>query len=131
MAILACSVLRRNPIAGSKLLTNIPTKTGIFITPVAARCLHGPPRENEHSDVPLYPPIPVHKDTTEKKVAATKNFMAKLGTVEEKQYYLNQPKYYGWDSYTLNQDFIPCDIKPFLQFATQTHVVEGLPEYYK
>jgi len=57
--------------------------------------------------------------------------MEKLGTVEEKQYFLNKPKYYGWYSYLLSHDWIPQDCKPFLQFATQTHIVEDLPEYYK
>ena len=49
------------------------------------RCLHGPPRTNEYSDVPLYPPIPQYKNKKEKGVAETKSQMEKLGTVEEKQ----------------------------------------------
>lgn len=57
--------------------------------------------------------------------------MAKLGTVEEKQFFLNQPKYYGWYTYCLQEDFVPPDSREFLQFATQTHIVNDLPDYYK
>ena len=125
MALRACSILRKNNYVGQTLLIDF-TK----ILPLT-RCLHGPPKTNEYSDVPLYPPIPQFKNKKEKGIAETKSRMEKLGTVEEKQYFLNKPKYYGWYSYLLSHDWIPQDCKPFLQFATQTHIVEDLPEYYK
>ena len=132
MAFRACSALRRNP--SSKLLISLGSEnTGqIRVCSVPTRCLHGPPRStDEYSDAPLYPPIPQHKAKKERNTEKTKNFIARLGTVEEKQYFLNKPKYYGWYSYNIRDDCIPCDAKPFLQFATQTHIVEGLPDYYK
>lgn len=128
MALLACSVLRKHT---SKLKIFIDfSNSGKKFLPVAVRNLHGPPKINEHSDVPLYPPIPKFKNKKESNADKAKNFIAKLGTVEEKQFQINRPKYFGWYSYMLNQDWIPCDAKEFLQFATQTHVVDGLPEYY-
>ena len=128
MALRACSVLRTNcPATSNKIFVNLCND--FTSLQVGVRCLHGPPKVNEHSDQPLYPPIPQFRDHKEAKVSQTKNFIAKLGTVEEKQFYLNKPKYYGWYSYGLAQDWVPCDAKPFLQFATQTHVVEGLPQH--
>ena len=130
MASRAYSVLRSSR-SSPRLLIDFSKDSRKLVLPISARCLHGPPRENEYSEVPLYPPIPQFKDKKEANAAKTKNFMAKLGTVEEKQFYLNKPKYYGWYSYLLNMDWIPCDSRPFIQFATQTHVVEDLPDYYK
>ena len=119
MALRACSVLRTNK--------NIFSK-GVL---PFVRCLHGPGRENEYSEVPLYPCISPHKDQKEANVARIQKKMAKLGTVEEKQYFLNEPKYYGWYSYQLSEGFIPPDCREFVQFATQTHVVQDMPDYYK
>jgi len=128
MALSACSVLRKHP-NKFKIFIDFSNSVNKF-TPVATRSLHGPPKINEHSDVPLYPPIPKLKTKKETNEDKTKKMMAKLGTVEEKQYQLNRPKYYGWYSYMLSQSWIPCDAKEFLQFATQTHIVDGLPDYY-
>ena len=77
MALRACSVLGSNKKIFSK-----------DVLPVV-RCLHGPSRENEYSDVSLYPRISPHKDKKETNVARIKKKMAKLGTVEEKQYLKN------------------------------------------
>jgi len=128
MALTACALLKNHP---NKLRLFIDfSKSSKLFASVVSRNLHGPPKENEHSDVPLYPPIPKFKDKKENSAAKTKNFMAKLGTVEEKQFHINRPKYYGWYSYMLNQGYIPCDAKEFLQFATQTTLIDGLPDYY-
>jgi len=95
------------------------------LSPGHCRCLHGPAQMNEHTPVPMYPPCPRQTNYNE-----AKTFMKNLKTVEEKQYQINRPKYYGWYSYILTQDWQPFDSLEFLQFATQTHVVGGLPEYY-
>lgn len=121
MALSACEVLRNHPTRLKRFLE---------VKYISFRQLHGPPKVNEHSDVPLYPPIPPFKDKHEANSVKTKSFLSKLGTVEEKQYQINRPKYYGWYSYMLTQNWIPSDSRDFLQFATQTHVTEGLPEYY-
>jgi len=115
MAMTVCGVVRRKP-------------PPILFQQV--RALHGPPRPSEHTAVAQYPPIPAHKNPKEAADAKAKSFMAKLKTVEEKQYQINRPKYYGWYSYILTQNWVPVDAKEFLQFATQTRVVEGLPSCY-
>jgi len=128
MALLACSFIRRRPTTinfSYKYLYPLQELNQPLI-----RDLHGPPRVNEYSETPLYPPIPIHKDKNEANVSKTKQFMANLGTVEEKQYQINRPKAYGWYSYIMNQDWIPSDSKEFLQFSTQTAIVDGLPDYY-
>ena len=130
MAFRACSALRRNP-RNTLFIEFGSHNSQILVSAPTIRCLHGPPKTNEYSDTPLYPPIPQFKNKKEKNVAKTKDFLARLGTVEEKQYFINKPKYYGWYSHIIKDDWIPCDAKPFLQFATQTHIVEGLPDYYK
>jgi len=126
MALRACAVLRTsNKIINKDLLASVRPSA------VYVRCLHGPPRQNEYSDVSLYPSIPQHKDHREANISRTKKKIAQLGTVEEKQFFLNQPKYYGWYSYRLSDTFIPPDSREFLQFATQTHVLHDMPDYYK
>lgn len=95
-----------------------------------SQAIHGPARPNNHTPVAQYPPIPGHKNKKETDDAKAKSFMNKLKTVEEKQYQINRPKYYGWYSYKLYQDWIPADGKDFLQFATQTRVIDGLPSCY-
>jgi len=126
MAMLACSFLKKHP-SKLKIFIDFSNNTKII---TSTRFLHGPPKVNEYSEVPLYPPIPKFKNKKESNADKTKNFMAKLGTVEEKQYHINRPKNHGWYSYMLSQNWIPCDSKEFLQFATQTHLVDGLPNYY-
>lgn len=127
MALRACSVLRRNNSTSNNIVINLCNDIQ-RLSVTSVRSLHGPPKVNEFADEPLYPPIPQFKDKKDVGITKTKNFIAKLGTVEEKQYFINKPKYYGWYSYMLDQSWIPCDARPFLQFATQTHVVETLPE---
>ena len=126
MALRACSVLRTYNKILLKDIAPLGRASAVFV-----RCLHGPPRQSEYSSVSLYPSIPQHKDHKEANISATKKKMAKLGTVEEKQFFLNQPKYYGWYSYSLSEDYTPPDAREFLQFATQTHVVQDMPDYYK
>jgi len=129
MALTACAVLRNHP-NKLRLFIDFSNSSKQFAPSVVSRKLHGPPKVNEHSDVPLYPPIPQFKTKKENSAVQTKNFMANLGTVEEKQFHINRPKYYGWYSYMLQQGYIPCDAKEFLQFATQTTLIDGLPDYY-
>jgi len=103
------------------------------LPPAMARALHGPGRPQEHSPTPQYPPLsgsPSHRPS--RSVTDPKAFMAGLRTVEEKQFQLNRPKYYGWYSFLLGQDHIPVGASKFLEFATHTHTVSGgLPEYFR
>jgi len=116
IAMSVCGVIRRKP------------PSPLFFQ--QAQALHGPPRPNNHTAVAQYPPIPGHKHQKGADDAQAKSLMAKLKTVEEKQYQINRPKYYGWYSFKLYQDWIPADGKDFLQFATQTRIVDGLPSCY-
>ena len=53
-----------------------------------------------------------------------------MKTVEEKKYYVNLPKYFGWRAWLLDtSDVAPASL-PATQFVTNTTVVEGLPESY-
>ena len=85
------------------------------------RSLHGPGRPQEHTATPQYPPIKVgtpeswlsssfHSQEKKKFEEATE-FMKNLKTVEEKQYQINRPKYYGWYSHTLSQVEIHYPLK--------------------
>lgn len=98
--------------------------------PLIFRSLHGPPKVNEYSAEPLYPPIPNFKNEDEKETFKAKEMVKSMNTVEEKHYQINRPKYYGWYSYILKPDWIPFDARDFVQFATCTRVVEGLPAFY-
>ena len=79
------------------------------------RSLHGPGRPQEHTATPQYPAIKVRWAGTsvlssfifslqkKKKFEEATEFIKNLKTVEEKQYQINRPKYYGWYSHQLSQ----------------------------
>jgi len=114
----SCCVLRTKP----------PPEI-LYFAPI--RLLHGPPKVNEHTSVPHYPPISPYKNSKEASAGKAKKQIKNLKTVEEKQYQINRPKHYGWYSYHLNQEWVPYDSCKFLQFATQTRIVQDLPPYYQ
>ena len=122
MAALACRLLRQAP-AASPLYFLTRLDKSVFV--VCSRKLHGPPKVNEYSDVPLYPPIPKHRTSKEEDMHDLKKDIRDMKTVEEKQFMINRPKYYGWYSYILHQNTIPSDALEFVQFSTWTHVAEG------
>jgi len=95
------------------------------------RSLHGPQWKNEFTDQPNYPKIPQFKSKEEKCIAKTKESVKQLGTVEEKMYQINRPKYYGWYSYMIRPDYVAADLLGFSQFATWTRVQNGLPDYFQ
>jgi len=125
MAALACRLFRQLKTSPLYSLTHLD-KT-VFLS---SRHLHGPPKVNEYSEVPLYPPIPGHRTADEMEQAELRKHIRDLKTVEEKQYWVNRPKYYGWYSFIINQHEIPSDALDFVQFSTWTHVIDGLPECY-
>ena len=58
-------------------------------------------------------------------------FVKTLDTVEEKLYHMNKPKYYGWKSYVINAANIQPTSIDFVQYVTNTTVVENeLPPIY-
>jgi len=91
-----------------------------YFAPGFIRSLHGPGRPQEHTATPQYPAI-----KKKKKFEEATEFIKNLKTVEEKQYQINRPKYYGWYSHQLSQDWVPHGGLEFLQFATQTHIEPG------
>lgn len=56
----------------------------------------------------------------------------KLGTVEEKIFELNMPRYYGWKTVIIKEETIPYDPLSHTQYVTRTHVMNepGLPDCY-
>jgi len=99
---------------------------------IALRQLHGPPRPiNEYNENPKYPPISKFKSKDEERTAKAKSMVQNLGTVEEKMYQINRPKYYGWYSYMIDPDYMPADVLDFAKFSTWTSVREGLPNYFQ
>jgi hypothetical protein len=54
-----------------------------------------------------------------------------LKTVEEKQYYLNKPKYYGWYSTIIDAQFVRYGSLDLVQYLTNTTLIDNkLPERY-
>jgi len=94
------------------------------------RGLHGPPKTGEYNSVAVYPAIPGHATKDQALRHQLKENIKQLKTVEEKQFAINRPKYYGWYSSIIDSDFIPPDALDFVQFATWTTKIEGLPEVY-
>eukprot|EP00095_Tigriopus_kingsejongensis_P003615 maker-scaffold49_size462716-snap-gene-1.22 protein:Tk03615 transcript:maker-scaffold49_size462716-snap-gene-1.22-mRNA-1 annotation:"28s ribosomal protein mitochondrial" len=95
------------------------------------RALHGPPIREEYRSEPVYPPIKTFRNTDEEELANLKDTLHSLKTVEEKQYYLNKPKYFGWPSYQLSPRFISYGSLEFIQAMTDTRLVEGWPDSYQ
>ena len=59
------------------------------------------------------------------------DYVKKLDTVEEKLYHINKPKYYGWQSYVINATNIKPTSLDFVQYVTNTTMVENeLPSVY-
>ena len=93
------------------------------------RKFHGLPTSEEYTAVAQYPKIPQFKNKEEASYAALKSQIKSLKTVEEKQIYLNKPKYYGWYSCVMDIDRIPPDTLDLMQYATNTTIVKNeLPE---
>eukprot|EP00096_Caligus_rogercresseyi_P004044 TRINITY_DN18173_c0_g1_i1.p1 TRINITY_DN18173_c0_g1~~TRINITY_DN18173_c0_g1_i1.p1 ORF type:complete len:588 (-),score=190.63 TRINITY_DN18173_c0_g1_i1:385-2148(-) len=91
-----------------------------------SRSFHGvapPSHESLYSEKPLYPPLPRHPGNTylTQKEAIRENMKA-LDTVEEKAYYLNLPKYYGWFSTSIQENNVRYGTLGFAQSSTATDV---------
>ncbi|CAG9818018.1 unnamed protein product [Phaedon cochleariae] len=93
------------------------------------------PNDEEYTATPHYPPIldmSFEKKLERKKVAKHEEIKA-VKTVEEKQIKLNMPRFYGFKSYMLNEDYCPYNNLGLAQHVTRTHLIVNneLPEYYK
>lgn len=99
---------------------------------LGVRLIHGPaPSQDEYTEVPHYPKILAHKNKDDLEQAKLVDLVKSLKTVEEKQAYINKPKYYGWYTCVIDAKKIRCGSLDFVQYVTNTTVVDGkLPELY-
>ena len=81
--------------------------------------------------VAQYPVIPRFRNEDEMMEAEHAEKVKGMRTVEEKQYYVNLPKYFGWKAYVMDTAKVPPAALPSVQFTTNTTTVEGLPSPYK
>ncbi|XP_077275480.1 mitochondrial ribosomal protein S30 isoform X2 [Temnothorax americanus] len=92
--------------------------------------------KSEAKDVaePIYPPIEdlSWKAQRKRNRQAWYDKIKGLETVEEKQFEINMPRYYGWKSLILKEHVIPYNALAHAQYYTRTHVVQesGLPAFY-
>ena len=101
------------------------------LSAASVRSIHGPTKSEEYDAVAKYPPILTHRNPDEKGEADLVETMKNLKTVEEKQWYINKPKFYGWYSTVVNADRIRYGTLDFVQYVTNTTVVDDrLPERY-
>ncbi len=67
--------------------------------------MHGlPPPKDEYVEVAEYPELPKYRSAKEKEASKLADFVGSLRTVEERLWYLNKPKYFGWHSIAINPD---------------------------
>ncbi|KAG5882797.1 hypothetical protein JTB14_035627 [Gonioctena quinquepunctata] len=89
----------------------------------------------EYTATPHYPPILdlSFKSKLRRKKEAVHEEIKAVKTVEEKQIKLNMPRYYGFKSYLLTEDYSPYNNLPLAQHVTKTHLIvnNNLPEFYK
>lgn len=101
---------------------------------LSSRTIHGPaqPTDKElYDEVAQYPEISPYRNLHEKNEAEHSAKVKAMGTVEEKQYYVNLPKFFGWKTWCMDTIDIPPASLPSTQFLTNTTVVEGLPSQYQ
>ncbi len=120
-------LLARIPFVRGSLQVRLCRHSALPLAP--GRRLHGlPPPKDEYDSVAQYPEIPqfaTEREANEHDLCKTVN---SLKTVEERQYYANKPKYYGWYTAIARVDKIPYGALDLFKSATWTHVVDGLPE---
>ncbi|PZC79902.1 hypothetical protein B5X24_HaOG215666 [Helicoverpa armigera] len=90
--------------------------------------------QNEYTESPEYPPIldmSLQGRKLRQRQAVYKKIQ-ELNTVEEKQIALNIPRYYGWKCIMFNEDKVPYNAMPLVQYYTRSHFIptEKLPEFY-
>ena len=83
-----------------------------------------PPMEEVYDEVAKYPAIPTFENEDEKEEAHLAERVKRMGTVEEKQYFLNMPKYFGWKCYMLKSSRLPTSFLAPLQYFTNTTLVD-------
>ena len=113
----------------TRALKNIRLSGGAVTS--SCRHFHGPTKPEEYVQVPQFPKVEQFRTADEREYDALKNTMKSLKTVEEKQIYLNKPKYYGWFSTVLDPDKILPDSLDFFQYATNTTLVDEMPQKLK
>ena len=95
---------------------------------VTRSLLHGLPPTKDFDDVANYPALPEYITEKEKNEQELCQTVAALKTVEERQFYVNKPKYYGWYTCKIELDNVPYGTLALAQRMTLTSVERGLPE---
>lgn len=85
------------------------------------------PYDQEFTKEPEYPPIiDLSRDARRKRrLEAHYEEYKQVGTVEEKLFKLNLPKYYGYKSLMLGQENMPYNCLGLIQHLTRTDLKEG------
>uniref|UniRef100_A0A1B6LLN1 28S ribosomal protein S30, mitochondrial n=1 Tax=Graphocephala atropunctata TaxID=36148 RepID=A0A1B6LLN1_9HEMI len=82
--------------------------------------------DDQYTDSPNYPaildlsPKPSYRRERDNKL----NKIKKLGTVEEKFFGINMPRFYGWSSLMLKEGNFPFNFLPFIQHITRTDYID-------
>jgi len=92
----------------AKLIHLRPLLSRSLTRPLAAplRSIHGPTKPDEYNEVAQYPPIRPYRNADERGEAELAETLKRLKTVEEKQWYINKPKFYGWYTTVVDADRI-------------------------
>lgn len=102
---------------------------------VIARYLASVLKNEEYTVTPQYPPILdlSYEKKLERRKEAMHEEIKAVKTVEEKQIKLNMPRYYGFKTYMLKENYVPYNNLPLAQHVTKTHLIvnNDLPDYYK
>lgn len=99
-----------------------------LLTPGTSALLHGLPPTKDFDHVAQYPDLPKFATKKEKNEHELCQKVAALKTVEERQFYVNKPKYYGWYTCKIDLENIPYGTRALAQRMTLTSVERGLPE---
>jgi len=100
-----------------------------------ALATHAVENPEEYTKEPNYPPIidNSYEAKKQRKLQAYHEEYKQVGTVEEKLFKLNLPKYYGYKALMLSEQNVPYNSLSFVQYATRTELRESetLPGHYK
>lgn len=93
----------------------------------AAKVVENP---EEYTNQPNYPPIVdiSYETRKQRQIEAYHEEYKQVGTVEEKLFKLNLPKYYGYKSLMLSEENLPYNCLGLVQHGTRTDLKEGNKE---
>lgn len=100
-------------------------RRGLGLRAFATKIVENP---EEYTSNPHYPPIVdiSYEARRQRRLEAEHEEYKQVGTVEEKLFKLNLPKYYGYKSLILSEENMPYNCLGLIQHATRTALKEGL-----